>query len=44
MLLGAEVVISDGEVEDVNFAFYVPLLSNVRLVLNTSVCHITRGY
>ncbi|XP_063677816.1 protein phosphatase Slingshot-like isoform X2 [Bolinopsis microptera] len=34
MLLGAEVVISDGEVEDVNFAFYVPLLSNVRVHLH----------
>ena len=37
MLLGAEVVMSTGEVEDVNFAFYVPLLSNVRLVLCISI-------
>ena len=32
MVLGAEVIMSAGEVEEVNFAFYVPLLSNVRLV------------
>ncbi|KAL5261651.1 hypothetical protein ACHWQZ_G007372 [Mnemiopsis leidyi] len=34
MVLGAEVIMSAGEVEEVNFAFYVPLLSNVRVHLH----------